>query len=74
MLVRPGEQGGIYIVLVDTERNQTLKRIFEMRTIAKDPEHHSLCGNHGSFCWLWQLPDVMNELSALLETHFLQWT
>ena len=26
MLVRPGEQGGIYIVLVDTERNQTLKR------------------------------------------------
>lgn len=35
MLLRPGEQGGIYVVLVDTERNRTLKRIFELRIMPK---------------------------------------
>ena len=70
MLVRPGEQGGIYIVLVDTERNQTLKRIFEMRILPKIQNITPCVATMDRFVGIWQLPDVMNELSALLEHTF----
>lgn len=70
MLLRPGEQGGIYVVLVDTERNRTLKRIFELRIMPKIQDITACVATMKRFEGISQLPDTMNELSALLEHTF----
>lgn len=70
MLIRPGEQGGIYIVLVDTVRNRTLKRLFELRILPKIQNITPCVATMDRFVGIMQLPDVMNELSALLKHTF----
>lgn len=68
--IRPGEQGGIYIVLVDTVRNRTLKRLFELRILPKIQNITPCVATMDRFVGIMQLPDVMNELSALLKHTF----
>lgn len=70
LLVRSGERGGIYVLLVDTERNRTLKRIFEQRILPKIQKITACVGTMKRFYGILPLPDTMNDLSALLEHTF----
>ena len=57
-------------MLVDTERNRTLKRIFELRIMPKIQDITACVATMKRFEGISQLPDTMNELSALLEHTF----
>lgn len=70
MLVRPGERGGIYVILVDTERNRTLKRIFEQRILTKLQDITACVCTMERFYGIAKLPEVMEQLSKLLEHTF----
>lgn len=65
-LVRPGERGGIYVLMVDTQRNRLLKTIFQRRILSQLQEITSCVCTMKKFYGITELPDAINRLSELL--------
>lgn len=70
LLTRRGESGGIYIFLVDTERNRNLKNIFASRVLAKIQEiSFSVCTMVKMY-GLDQIDQAIEQLNKLLPYTF----
>lgn len=65
-LVRPGERGGIYVLMVDTQRNRLLKTIFQRRILSQLQDITSCVCTMKKFYGITELPDAIDRLSELL--------
>ncbi len=70
LLMRQGESGGIYVFLVDTERNRNLKNIFESRVLAKLQEISFCVCTMVKMYGLDQIDQAMEQLRELLAYTF----
>ena len=70
MLTRQGETGGIYVFLIDTERNRNLKNIFASRVLAKLQEISFCVCTMVKMYGLDQIDQAMEQLSELLSYTF----
>ncbi|NCB91633.1 MAG: response regulator [Clostridia bacterium] len=70
LLVRPGESGGVFALLIDTERNRSLKSIFVRRIIPQLQEISGCVCSMVQMHGVRQINQVMDELVALLKYSF----
>lgn len=67
---RQGEDGGVYVLLADTERNRSLKAVFASRILPKVLEITRCVCSMATMRGIGELPRVMERLSGLLRYAF----
>lgn len=69
-IIRQGEGGGVFLLLVDTERNRNLKMIFSHRVLPKLQEISSCVCSMATMHGIREITQVMEKLVSLLKYSF----